>query len=335
VTAGPAAPRPLGQLDARLPASYAEAVPAGLQVLTGYFAALAGRDLPSLARQLHFPVATFEGIEPVIVADAAALLAAPPPSLDVRPGSAYLQPGSYDLLDEVSALVYAPTGLGCALSYSRYDRRGQRIGTSDGIYGIANNDGRWGIQWMSTIFTPAQAIGVGYADASEAALRRNRDWMLGYSRRDQDILNSTQQFGTRAHLTLANPRDNARNARQGNPLAGYEVAGVTSRLRVSTLTPETVGELDANFSQFAEWAGGGVGPWAYTISWPQGRVLHATVDKTHSFLGYLRYTADHRLISETHSLSVATYLDGRWGSAGGVGVMMYHDLSNDERAEDA
>jgi hypothetical protein len=340
VTAGPAAgggpgpasggPRPLGQLDARLPASYLEPVPAGLGVLTRFFGALAGRDLPGLAEHLHFPLATFEGIEPVLVPDAAALRDSPPPSLDVRPGSRYLQPGCYDLLDEVAAHIYAPTGIGCSLSYSRYDARGHRIGTSDGIYGLANNNGRWGIQWISTIFTPAAAIGVRYADAEEAALRRNRDWMLGYSRRDQDILNSTQQFGTRAHLTLSNPRDNARNARQGNPLAGYEVAGVTSRLRVSTLTPETLGELDANFEQFAEWAGGGVGPWAYTISWPRGRLLHSTVDKTHALLGYLRYTDDHRLTSETHSLTVSTYRDGRWGSAGGVGVMMYHDLSNDD-----
>ena len=73
-----------------------------------------------------------------------------------------------------------------------------------------------------------------------------------------------------------------------------------------------------------------MGQWAYTVSWPQGRVLHASVDKTHAFLGYLRYTADHRLTSETHSLSVSTYRDGRWGSAGGVGVMMYHDRSNDD-----
>jgi hypothetical protein len=153
--------------------------------------------------------------------------------------------------------------------------------------------------------------------------------MLGYSRRDQSVLNSTQQYGTRAHLTLSNPRDNARNARHGNPMAGYPIEGVKSRLRVSAMTPETVKELDANFPQFAEWAGGGVGEWAYTIGWPQGRVLHATIDKAHGFLGYVRYTADHRLISETHSLSVTTYLDGRWGNAGGIGVMMYHDRSND------
>jgi len=31
----------------------------------------------------------------------------------------------------------------------------------------------------------------------------------------------------------------------------------------------------------------------------------------------VRYTADHRLTSETRSLAVSTYRDGRWGSAGG------------------
>jgi hypothetical protein len=110
----PAGLRPLGQPDARLPVTYRDTVPAGLGVLSGFFAALAGRDL---AGSLHFPVASFEGIEPVIVDSAAALQDDPPSSLDVRPGSAYLQPGSYDLLDEMSVLLYAPTGIGCSLSY--------------------------------------------------------------------------------------------------------------------------------------------------------------------------------------------------------------------------
>jgi hypothetical protein len=47
VTAGPGEPRPLGQLDARMPASYAEPVPAGLRVLVEFFAALAARDPPT------------------------------------------------------------------------------------------------------------------------------------------------------------------------------------------------------------------------------------------------------------------------------------------------
>jgi hypothetical protein len=88
--------------------------------------------------------------------------------------------------------------------------------------------------------------------------------------------------------------------------------------------------MDANFDQFAEWAGG-VGQWAYTISLPEACVLHATVNKAHTFGGYIRYTADSRPTSETHSLGIMTYRNGRWGSAGGIGVMMYHDYTNDAR----
>ena len=112
-------------------------------------------------------------------------------------------------------------------------------------------------------------------------------------------------------------------------MAGYRVAGVTSRLRITETTPESVAQMDANFPQFAEWAGGGVGQWNYTINLPEARVLHATVNKAHTFGGYIRYTADSRPTSETHSLGIMTYKNGRWGSAGGIGVMMYHDYTND------
>ena len=87
--------------------------------------------------------------------------------------------------------------------------------------------------------------------------------------------------------------------------------------------------MDANFPQFAEWAGGGVGQWDYTINLPAARTLHATVDKVHSFTGYIRYTADSRPTSETHALSISSYRNGRWGSCGSIGVMMYHDYTND------
>lgn len=312
-----------------MPAAYAETIPAAVAVVTRYFSALASRDGGAISGCMHYPFAALDGIEPIVVDNEAQLLGEPPASMDLRSDSIHRQPGSFDLLDGIAVLIYAPTGVGCSMSYSRYDSDGHKVAVCDGLYGITNNDGRWAIEWCSTIFTPAEAVGVQYSDAVEATLRRNRDWMLGYSRRDQKILNSTHQLGRRAHLTLSNPRENARNAREGNPMGGYRVQGVTSRLRVSNATPESVEGLDANFDQFASWAGGGVGEWAYTIAWPEGRVLHATVDKTHALVGYLRYTADHRLISETHSLSVTTYRDGRWGSAGGMGVMMYHDRSND------
>ena len=327
--AAPAGLRPGAQLDARFPVAFAESLPAAMSVLTRFFAALSARDLDGLAATLHFPFASYEGIEPVLVESADQLHSSPPPSLDVRPSSAYIQPGAFDLLDELALHVYNPVGAGCSLSYSRYSADGRLIARSEGIYAVTNNDGRWGIELISTIITPAAAIGVQYNDAAEAALRRGRDWMLGYSRRDQALLNSTHQIGRRANITLANPRANAGNARGGDPMAEYRVQGVKSRLRISETTPESIAALDANFPQFAGWAGGAVGQWAYTINLPQARVLHATVDKAHTFGGYIRYTADHRPTSETHSLGIMTYKGNRWGSAGGIGVMMFHDYSND------
>lgn len=321
---------PMGQLDARYPVAYETTVPEAMRVLTAYFAALSRRDLDGMARPLHFPFAAYEGTEPVVIESAEQFLAEPPRSMNVSgQGVSHIQPGAYDLLDGIELHVFNPVGAGCSLTYSRFGADGQKILRCQGIYAVTNNDGRWGIELISTIFTPAAALGVTYNDAAEAAVRRGRDWMLGYTLRDQSVLNSTHQIGLRANVSLSNPRDNAGNARGGDPMAGYRVSGVRSRLRVTETTAESVSRMDANFPQFAEWAGGGVGQWDYTINLPEARVLHATVNKAHTFGGYIRYTADSRPTSETHSLGIMTYKNGRWGSAGGIGVMMYHDYTND------
>jgi hypothetical protein len=329
----PAGMHPMGQLDARFPVSFEETVPNSLALLARYFTALAKRDIEAMADLLHFPFATYEGAEPDVVESREKFLATPPKSMNVTGrGVSHIQPGAYDLLDSIDIHVYNPVGAGLSMTYSRYGEGGHKILVCEGIYGITNNDGRWGLELMSTIFTPAQAIGVEYQDATLAALRRGRDWMLGYTLRDQSVLNSTHQYGRRANITLGNPRANAGNARGGDPMAGYRISGVKSRLRISETTPESVARADANFDQFAEWAGGGVGRWDYTINLPEARVLHATVNKAHTFGGYVRYTADSQPTSETHSLGIMTYRDGRWGSSGGIGVMMYHDYTNDLKA---
>ncbi len=328
--ARPAGMHPLGQLDARFPVSFEETVPNSLALLARYFAALARRDAEAMADLLHFPFATYEGTEPDVVETREQFLSAPPKSMNVSGrGASAIQPGAYDLLDSIDIHVYNPVGAGLSMTFSRYGEGGHKILVCEGIYGVTNNDGKWGIELVSTIFTPARAIGVTYRDAEIASARRGHDWMLGYTLRDQSVLNSTHQFGRRANIGLGNPRANAGNARGGDPMAGYQIKGVKSRLRVSETTPEGVAAMDANFAQFADWAGGGVGQWDYTIALPESRVLHQTVNKVHTFGGYVRYTADSRPTSETHSLGISTYKDGRWGSSGGIGVMMYHDYTND------
>jgi hypothetical protein len=163
----------------------------------------------------------------------------------------------------------------------------------------------------------------------QAHLRRGQDWMLGYSLRSQALLNSTRRPGKSASITIYGPRERAGNARAGNPMGGYVTKGVKSRLHVGEVTAEQIARADANFPEFAKWAGGGVGEWAYTMNLPQARVLHATVNKAHTLGGYIRHLADHTEISETRGLGVLVYRDNQWSSAGGMGnVLLHHDRTN-------
>jgi hypothetical protein len=185
------------------------------------------------------------------------------------------------------------------------------------------------VELASTIYTPADEVGQTYNDAVEADLRRGRDWMLGYTLRDQWVLNSTRRPGRAAGIEIYGPRERAGNARRGDPMAGYQTKGVKSRLRQSNQTQEGIDKADANFKEFGDWAGGGVGEWEYTMNLPQARVIHATVNKAHTVGGYLRYTADHELISETRGLGILVYRKGEWSGSGGLGnMMLHHDRTN-------
>src|ERR1700691_4147863 len=58
---------PRAMMDNRFPATYSESVPKACQVIVGYFTALSQRDLKGMAEYLHYPFATFEGVEAVVV----------------------------------------------------------------------------------------------------------------------------------------------------------------------------------------------------------------------------------------------------------------------------
>lgn len=321
---------PMGQLDARYPVAYEAAAPAAMGVAIGWMAALARRDLAGMAAQLHFPFALFEGTEPLVVESAAAFAAAPPESLNVSGhGTTQVAPGSYDLLDKLELLTFCPVAVGLALSFTRYTADGHKLCQCDGVYAITNNDGRWAIELASTIYTPTAEIGQTYNDAVEASLRRGRDWMLGYTLRSQALLNSTRRPGRNANISVYGPRERAGNARGGNPMGGYVSKGVKSRLRVSEVTQAGIDRADANFPEFAKWAGGAVGQWDYTMNHPDSRVLHASPNKIHTVSGYIRYTKDHVEVSETRGLGITVYRDNHWAPAGGLGnVMLHHDRSN-------
>ncbi|MGA2421372.1 MAG: twin-arginine translocation signal domain-containing protein [Candidatus Acidiferrum sp.] len=217
----PSGIHPLAQLDSRFPVTYESSVPAALALLTKYFRAISSRDPQALSPLMQFPFATYEGTDPVVVESPDALLEHPPLSMNLSgKGESLIAKGSYDMLDSIELHTYNPVNVGLSLAYSRFGPDGKRILKCEGIYGVTNNDGKWGIECLSTIFTPADQVGVVYQDAIDATLRLQQNWMLGYSLRDQSVLNSTHQLGPSASLAPPEPRSNAGNARNGKPMDG-------------------------------------------------------------------------------------------------------------------
>ena len=341
----PAGLRKGAQLDSRFPVSFATPVSQGLRLITEYFTALSERNLEAIARTLHFPFAIYEDIEPVVVQSAADFMSNPPPSLNgTGKGKTRINPGSYDLLESINVHLYCPIGGAFSLSFTRYTPDGHKLLACDGMYGVTNNDGRWAIQMASTIVHEVDFLGVAYPDAEAADIRGNQNYLAAFGYGNEAALNDPKSsrgsyeaplpVGTRtASVNFGyGPRERSRDAREGRPTIGWRTKGVRSRLGVSTVTEESRNRaITTNLAEFIELAGGAVGPYAYTRDRPVRPVtIHATHDKAHTLGGYLRYTADGSLISETRSVGIRIYKNGQWGSAGGFGQVTHHDRSNSQ-----
>jgi hypothetical protein len=357
----PAGLKPHAMFDCRFPAAYETSVPAAMTVLTQYFSALAQRDLRAMSRCFHFPFAIYEGVEAIVVDSESNFLSSPPPSMNVSGtipaglqgrGGLTIRKGTYDMLDVLQMHTFNPVNVGLELVFSRYDADGEKLEVCQGIYGVTNNDGRWAIQLASTIYTPPGQMDVQYRDAVEHNLRAGRDWMLGWSESDGKLLGMRVSSpgkqasiggGTGGDLTLNAPTRRVGaggpgaeyflgSAAADRPMDLYGAKGVKSRLEVRESRGERgLGETytQQRFDDFDRLAAGQVGKYGYTRVLPNERVLHATVDKAHTFGGYVRYTPESVIISETRSLAIITYDHGQWGSAGGFGQSMYRDRSND------
>jgi len=316
---------PGAELDYRFPECFAASIPEGVRVLTAFFAALCRRDLEGLAGLMHFPFASFEGNECVVIESAEAFLAGPPPSLDMSA----VAPGSFDLLSGMEVLLFDPVRVGLALSYSRHRKDGIKLVECGSVYAATKNQGRWALEIGSTIFTPADQVHVVYQDAVENALRLGREWMEGWTHSDAGLLDGTRQFGLHANIGYPGPGSRFKAVQEGTLARVYRSSGVTSRLDIAKIAPDSKGHYD--FSSFRINAGHGVGGYAYTLHRPDSRVLHHTYNKAHMAGGYTRYQADGSLLSETHGLSIVTKVNGHWGNAGGFGAVIRHDATNDER----
>jgi hypothetical protein len=368
----PATLRPYAMLDARFPVYYETSVSEGTRLLTEYFAAASRRDMAGVAKTLHFPYATYEGTQPIIYATQEEFLASPPPLMteSSKPDS-QLRPGTYDILDNLQLHTYNAVNAGLEVSFTRYRADGYMIGINQGIYAVTNNNGKWGIQLSSVIFTPAEYIGQTYNDAVEAHLREGRTSMARYGDRDWDMFpgqgnnrgNGARQEGPRTERVSASiagaPGATSffLSAWAGKPMEAYNSMGRMSRLAVTGPkaaqinamqgTPNAVAQEDRKIGPsnietssgkdgwFYEMVGGTVGHYAYTMTLANSKVLHAGPEKAHALGGYIRYTSDNVFISETRSLEIMTFdlHTGKWGGGGGLGQSMRRDRTNDASAD--
>lgn len=346
---------PKGMLDNRYPATFAESVPRAVEVLMGYFAALTARDLGGMAEYLHFPFGSFEGTDPIAVTTPEELLSKAPPSMNMslKPErrtdhDGYMKPGSYDIFRGLEVLTCDPVVVGIAMSYDRYDERGSLLLRSDGVYSMTNNDGRWAIQLMSTIFTPADMIGVEFPDAVLAAHRLRIDHDLSYQVDDPRHDPLTQE-GPRAGIGNTGGAPFWMGP-EGRIMDNFKIKGVKSRLRITPASAARVGQVahdiaaggsgsvklgnqgpDAYFAQYRKlFETNGIGKWGFVYGkHKDSRVLHHTANKVHILTGAVRYTTAGEFASSNYDIGVTTYKAGRWGSAGSLCYTTPHDRSND------
>lgn len=339
----PADLRPGAQLDSRFPVSFSEPVTEGLRLVIAFFTALNQRDVAGIADTLHFPFAIYEDIEPLVYETRADFVNNPPPTLNgTGSGFTRIAEDSYDMLEGVNVHLYCPVGGVFSLDYTRYNAQGYKLFDCQGVYSVTNNDGRWAIQLISTIWHEVGYEGNEHPDAEIADRIGGQGYLSQFGYRDEEVLNDRSTgrgsyepelpVGTRrASVSFGyGPRGRSQNARDNDPMQGWIVSGVTSRLNVSVVTAQTgTGTLNTNLDEFIDLAGGTVGEYSYTRLRPQRPlVLHATHDKAHTIGGYNRYTNDGTLISETRSVGIRIWKAGLWGDAGGLGQVTHHDRSN-------
>src|SRR5215469_8395587 len=340
----PKAPTGLGaraMVDNRFALTYETSVPQGVRVLMQYFAALSRRDLKAIVELVHFPFVSIEGTEPVVVDTPEKLLAHAPASLNMTESperysdhDGYLKPGAYDVFDGLEVLNCDPVLAGFAMRYNRYGSDGKKLLRCEGVYSVTNNDGKWAIQMMSTIFTPAQMTGVIFNDTIEAAKRCRIDHDLAYQVSDRSVDAPTSQFGTTAAVANTGGQPWTLGP-DGRAMEQFKLKGIKTRLRVTQVTSENRPRPSSDpVSDYAGYRAlfpkAGVGNWGWVYGvLPETRVIHATFDKAHMFSGAIRFNTAGEECSYNTDLSVITYKKGHWGRAGTLAYTTPHDRSND------
>ena len=346
----PAGLKPGAELDGRFPLMYESSVPETMKLAAQYMAALTRRDLGGLSELFHYPFVTYEGIDTVVVNSKDELMSNPPPSLNTTgTGVNKIRKGSYDILDKIELLCYTPVGAGISLNFSRFDANGKKLQGVSGIYGMTNNDGKWGIEFMSTIFRPADQLHLSY-DAEQFAQRSihdtYRDHDLGRKYNGLDPNYTTQADvnpGKWGGVTIGSYSFSFVGRPGQSTMDAYKVKGVKSRLHVTggdaasapapARAPNPNAQAAGNGDErFRSVSGGGVGKFFETLEWNDSRVLAADMEKAHAVSGNNRFMEDGSLVNKGVYMVVLLYRNGRFTASDGpaiFGRQMYQDRTND------
>lgn len=336
---------PRGYLDNRYAVTYQRSIPKGTEVLINFFAALNARDLKGMAEHLHFPFVTYEGTDAILVNTIDEFMAKTPASMNLSLNPelftdhmGYIKKGSYDIIQAIEPVCFDPVLCCLSMTYDRFDSNGKRLIRCDGVYTVTNIEGKWGIEFMSTIFTPDMQVGITYADAEMWAHRLRIDHDLAYWLADVRY-EPVRQEG--ASGSIANQVGQPWVlGPAGRAMEAFAIKGVKSRLRFSPGVGEAkpLGQVGApardmdkyyaNYRASFQIAGDGNLGFVYGRL-PNARIIHQSPLKVHHFGGAIRFTTQGELCSYNTDVGIVTYKHGRWGGSGNAAYTSPHDRSND------
>ena len=349
----PPAPKGLKRgdlVDNRFRITYERSIPATVTVLTQHFAALSERNLAGIADTLHFPFAVHEQFSirmPVVVKTRDAFMASPPASVGVTmkpvrfgPQDGWLRPGLYDVLVGLEILHFNPVMYYAAMTFDRYDENGKLVHRCEGVYLVTNNDGKWTIQLFSTIFTPAQDIGVQWPDTLANAFRPRMNHIQGIWDDDSTILPNLARHNTLPQVSVVGGGVAAiTETAVTDPMRPFNPKGVTTRLRINeTARPERpFPEQPANgprrtawdrvqdgFKEINKGERGGSTP-----KMRDARVLHHNSNKVHLVAGVERWNTSGEELSVTTQVQVVSFKKGFWARDLDFGYFDTHARIND------
>lgn len=333
-------------LDNRYAVTYQRSIPAAVSVLTEHFAALSARDLDGIANTLHFPFAVHEQFTirmPVVVRTRQEFMANPPASVGITltpvrfERDSWLREGLYDVLVGIEVIHFNPVMCNLAMTYDRYDENGKLVHRCEGVYLVTNNDGRWAIEVFSTIFTPAQNLGVEWPDALAIAYRPRMDHVLGIWDDDYDILPNKTRHNTYPRVSVSGGGiGNMTDAANSNPMNPFNPSGVVSRLNIQEGPSPNQGgmrrdpnqtrwdRVQGGFQEINKGERGGS-----TTKMRDARVLHHNSNKIHVIHGVERWNTSGEELSVTQQIGIISYKEGRWARDMDLGYYNTHARIND------